>query len=532
MEYKEWPFIEAGKLLRKIKKEGKERVVLESGYGPSGLPHIGTFGEVIRTVYVITALKILTPEVKTTFLVFSDDMDGLRSLPENVPNHEMLIEHLGKPLNSVPDPYSEYESFSANMNNRLKQFLNSFDFECQFVSSTDMYKSGSFNGGLSLIMKHYKKIIEIFTAMISEEKREAWSPFFPICQNCGKIYTTKVIEHDVNNNKIYYKCSNFSNPKIVPCNYEGETSIYNGTVKVGWKIDWALRWFALKIDYEMYGEDLTDSAVISDRVVRLIGGIPPITYKYELFLDEDGRKISKKLGKGVSLEQWLRYAPTDVLLYFMYSKPNQPKKMALSLIPKYVDEYIERLRSYKGEVDSPITIINYKAIQEKTLEIPSANIDYSLICNLVNTFNVQDPNIIMEYLLRYDPRVVDNQKHFETLVKKAILYNEEVLKYRKKVVEFDHTFDKYLHIFNNGLKALQKRGDVMPDAVQILSFEVAKNNNLMIKDWFRFLYQVLLSQESGPKIGSFICLYGIEPTIKKIELYLKGSEVQNEHRRF
>jgi lysyl-tRNA synthetase class 1 len=208
----------------------------------------------------------------------------------------------------------------------------------------------------------------------------------------------------------------------------------------------------------------------------------------------------------------------------MYGKPNQPKKMALSLIPKYVDEYIERLRSYKGEADSPITIINYKAIQEKTLETPLANIDYSLICNLVNTFNAQDPNIVMEYLLRYDPHVVDNQKHFETLVKKAILYNEEVLKYRKKVVEFDHTFDKYLHIFNNGLKALQKTGNVTPDVVQILSFKVAKNNNLTMKDWFKFLYQVLLSQESGPKIGSFICLYGIESTIKKIELYLKGSE--------
>lgn len=524
MEYKQWPFIEAEKLLKKIESEGKMSVILESGYGPSGLPHIGTFGEVVRTLYVVTALKILAPEVKTTFLVFSDDMDGLRSLPENVPNHEMLIEHLGKPLNSVPDPYGEHESFSSNMNNRLKQLLNSFGLEYQFVSSTDMYRSGRFNEGLSLIMKHHKKIIEIFTATISEEKREAWSPFFPTCQNCGKIYTTKVIEHDVNNNEVHYKCCNFSNPKMVPCNYEGKTSIYNGAVKVGWKIDWALRWFALKIDYEMYGEDLTDSAVISNKVVRLIGGIPPITYKYELFLDEDGRKISKKLGKGVSLEQWLRYAPTDVLLYFMYIKPNQPKKMTLSLIPKYVDEYIERLRSYKGALDSPITIINYKAIQEKTLETLSANIDYSLICNLVNTLNAQDPDIVMGYLLRYDPHVVDNQRYFEAIVKKAITYNNEVLKYRKKIVEFDHTFDKYLHIFNNRLKALQKTGDVTPDVVQTLAFEIANNNNLIIKDWFKFLYQALLHQESGPRIGSFICLYGIEPTIKKIELYLKGSE--------
>lgn len=531
MNFKGWPFIEAEKLLKKIRSEGKERAVLESGYGPSGLPHIGTFGEAARTSYVKTALKILAPEIETSFFVFSDDMDGLRSLPENIPNREMLIEHLGKPLNSVPDPYGEFESFSANMNNRLQQFLNSFGFEFQFASSTNMYKSGIFNEGLSLIMKHHKKIIEIFTSMISEDKRETWSPFFPICQRCGKIYTTQVIEHDIENNEVHYKCSNFSNPKIVPCNYDGKTSIFDGDLKVGWKIDWALRWFALKVDYEMYGEDLIDSAIVSEKIVRLLGRKPPITYKYELFLDEDGKKISKKVGKGISLDEWLKYATEEVLMYFMYLKPNQPKKIALSLIPKYVDEYIGRLKSYKGEIDSPITIVNYKAIKENSIEIPLANIDYSLICNVVHILNIQDSDIVMEYLLRYDPHVADNQKHFETLVKKVILYNEEVLKFRKKVVEYDHSLDKYLYIFVDGLTSLQQKGDITPDVVQTLAFDVAKNNNLELKDWFKFLYNVLLSQDSGPKIGSFIYLYGIEPSIKKIESYLQV-KVEVEHRRF
>ena len=522
--YKEWPFIEAKRILKATEKEQKTRVVFETGYGPSGLPHIGTFGEVARTTYVRTALAELAPDLPTKLIAFSDDMDGLRSLPENVPNHDLISEHLGKPLNAVPDPYGEFDSFSSHMNNRLKEFLDSFNFEYEFRSSTDMYRGGFFNEALSLIMKNHKKITEIFTATISEEKGANWSPFFPICERCGKIYTTRVTGYHTDTNEVSYECVQSPNALILPCHFKGRISIFDGHVKVGWKIDWALRWHSLGIDYEMYGKDLMESFVISEKVIRLMGRRPPLGYKYELFLDEEGRKISKKIGNGVSLEEWLRYAPKDILLYFMYSKPSQAKRMGLSLIPRFIDEYKQRLSSYKGEVDSPITIMKYKQIKDGSLEIPVSKMEYALILNLVRALNVSDPQIVMDYLLRYDPTVAHNKQYFEELVNFPIAYNEEFMKHRKMELHIDRDLDGYLKTFKSGLIELQEHKTASPETVQTLAFDIAKDNNLPVKEWFKYLYQVLLSQESGPKIGSFVCLYGLGATLLRIDEYLASLE--------
>lgn len=523
--YKEWPFVEAKKLISRARKAKKEKVTLESGYGPSGLPHIGTFAEAARTSFVIRAIKKLAPELKAQFIAFSDDMDGLRAIPENIPNPEMLKKHIGKPLCDIPDPYGEYGSYSENMNNRLKSFLDSFGFEYDFISSADMYKNGAFNDGLEIILKKHEKVIKIFTAMISEEKRETWSPFFPTCQYCGKNTTVLVTEHDVANNMIRYECVHEPNELTSPCHHKGEVSIFDGHAKVGWKIDWALRWFTLGIDYEMYGKDLIDSAVISEKIVRLLGSAPPLTYKYELFLDEFGKKISKKLGNGVSLEEWLEYASTDVLLNFLFLKPNQPKKMALSLIPRAVDDYLLKVKKFDGEEDSSIHLMEGKDVTPDKYAYISSQIDFTLIVNLIKALNITDVDMVMEYLTQYDPAISDEKSYafYKGLVGKAIAYNEKVLKKKDKTpLSIDKSFDPYLSAFNDELKGLSKEADIVPDDVQTVCFSVAKENNLNFKEWFTYLYQVLLDQESGPKIGSFICLFGIESTISRIESYISG----------
>ena len=315
-----WPFEEAKKIIFK-KDKLANNVVFETGYGPSGLPHIGTFAEVARTIFVMKAYNELMPDSNLELIVFSDDMDGLRSLPDNIPNHDLLCQYLGTPLSAIPDPYGTEKSFATHMNNQLQDFLNAYGFKYHFQSSTDAYCHGLFNEGLQRIMDNYDKIRNLFIKTISKEKRDSWSPFFPICDKCGKIYTTRIINVDQKKYKIRYICD-MTDGNYNPCGHIGDSSIFDGKCKVGWKIDWALRWYAFKVDYEMHGKDLMDSAVLSKKICNIIYGTPPITYKYELFLDEKGAKISKKIGNGISMEEWLSYAPIGALLHFLLSNPN------------------------------------------------------------------------------------------------------------------------------------------------------------------------------------------------------------------
>jgi lysyl-tRNA synthetase class 1 len=335
------------------------------------------------------------------------------------------------------------------------------------------------------------------------------------------MYTTVVTEHDVDHRAVAYACCRDDNPDMPPCGFRGKTAIFDGKVKVGWKVDWALRWFALGIDYEMHGKDLADSVVISNRVMKYLGKRPPLTYKYELFLDEYGKKISKKLGNGVSIEEWLQYAPTDVLMYFMYAKPNQAKSMALTLIPKAIDDYRQKLTEYDGQADSPIRLIKARDIDRGELTIPASNLEYALICNLVSSLNASDTDMVMEYLCRYDSDVDRNRDVFEELVRKAIAYNRDVLAARKRKLEIDHRFDASLRRFRDRLAESYRDGKSTPDDLQTLCFDIARDDDLPAGDWFRYLYQVLLSQDRGPRMGSFICLYGVDETTKKIDAYLE-----------
>ena len=522
MTYKEWPFVEARRILDRIERIGKSSVTAETGYGPSGLPHIGTFGEVARTSFVLQALGVVAPKIESRIIAFSDDMDGLRDVPKNLPNAQMLATHLGKPLTAIPDPFGQEKSFAHYMNGKLREFLDSYGFRYEFASSTDRYASGAFDEGLRRIMANHDSIRDLFTATIAEEKRAAWSPFFPICQSCGRVYSTRVTGLDTKAFTVSYSCDAPLAGKYGSCGHIGSTSVLGGKCKVGWKVDWALRWFSLGIDYEMHGEDLLDSARLSSKIVKILGGEPPELFKYELFLDENAKKISKRIGNGISLEQWLRFAPVDSLLYIMYVKPQQAKKMGLPILPEIVDQYLELVAEYDGAEDSPVPFISRlsRGAHAGRLE-GQKTVTYSLILELILALNQDEPRIVRDYLLKYQPAIAGNVAYYEKLVEDALAYYREVLLPARTSEAPDHALDAGVAALRDELVRLSAAA-VEPDAdaLQTMAFQVAKDREIKMKDWFRTLYRIFLGQSQGPRIGSFIALLGYQKCIERLEEHL------------
>lgn len=525
MPYSEWPYVEAQRILDRLQKIGRATVTTETGYGPSGLPHLGTFGEVARTSFVLQALKTLAPHVESKLIAFSDDMDGLREVPQNVPNRQMLVPHLGKPLTSVPDPFGQEPSYAHFMNKRLREFLDSFGFRYDFASSTEQYRSGRFNDAIRRVMQHYDEIREMFVATIAEEKRATWSPFFPVCGKCGRIYSTRVTGIDRTGLALTYACDTPLAGRYECCGHTGSASVLDGGCKLGWKVDWALRWFALGIDYETHGEDLLDSVRLSSRIVKVIGGEPPETFKYELFLDEKGKKISKKLGNGVSIEQWLKYAPVDSLLYLMFDKPQQAKKMGLPLLPEIVDQYLELVSTWGGDMDSPVPFVS-RLSSGPHAETGRKSVPYSMIVDLVMSLGTDDPALLREFLLRYQPDVAANLDYLDRLIKDALTYTREVLLPTRKAEAAGHELDAALKTLVERLRAAKAAAasaqGAAPDAevLQTLVFQVAKDCGVQPKEWFRTLYRIFLGQSQGPRLGSFIALLGIDKAAERIEAHL------------
>ncbi len=522
MSYKEWPFIEAQRIVDRCAKSGASSVIAETGYGPSGLPHIGTFGEVARTSFVLQALKVIAPNISSKIIAFSDDMDGLREIPKNIPNGQMLKPHLGKPLTAIPDPFGEEKSYAHYMNRKLREFLDSFGFSYEFASSTDKYSSGAFDNGLRRVMDNYEQISELFRATIKEEKRAAWSPFFPVCENCGRVYSTRVTGYDPKAYTISYVCDSPAPGRYDACGHAGTMPVVGGRCKVGWKVDWALRWYCLDVDYEMHGEDLLESSRLSSKMVKVLGGNPPELFKYELFLDENGKKISKKIGNGVSLEQWLRYGPVDSLLYFMYLKPQQAKRMGLPLLPEIIDQYLELVAGYDGAEDSPVPFVSRLSTGEHAQKLAGGKvITYSLLLQLILALNQDDARIVRDYLLKYEPDIAGNVSYYDHLIEDALTYYREVVLPSRANEPADHAMDEALTALRAELAALVGK-PAAPDAeaLQTLVFQVAKDRGLKMKDWFRTLYRVFLGQSQGPRIGSFIELLGLEKTIERIDAHL------------
>ncbi len=505
----DWPHNEAKRVAERL--QGSDKLaVFETGYGPSGLPHIGTFAEVVRTSYVIKALRADYPERATKLIVFSDDLDGLRSMPENVPNHALIEKHLGAPLSSLPDPFGQESSYAAYMNGRLKHFLDYYGFEYLFESSTECYQSGRFNDGLARVMENYDAVRNLFIKTIAPANRDAWSPFFPICESCGKIYTTSVLSVHPETSEVTYHC-NRDEKNYRSCGHRGRVSILNGKVKVGWKVDWAMRWYAFGIDYEMHGKDLLDSASLSSKICSVLGGRPPLTYKYELFLDENAAKISKKIGNGVSMEQWQSFAPVGSLLYFLLEEPNRSRKMGLPILPRLVDNYLNALK--KEDASDPkaaLWFVDGLQHHHDLSGIDKTDITFLLLTNVAENIGSDDVELLFDYVLHYDPSVQENAEFFRNLCRHAIEYVKDA---RLRAAETSNelppeNFFPALLSLSEEIKAMTAPGAFTAETLQNLVFAVGRQHGFEPGVWFRLLYEALLHKAQGPRLGSFFAMLG------------------------
>jgi lysyl-tRNA synthetase class 1 len=517
---KAWPFEEARKLVARIearKKAGQAvaGVLFETGYGPSGLPHIGTFGEVARTSWVRHAFETMS-DIPTHLIAFSDDMDGLRKVPENLPQPEMLAANLGKPLTSIPDPFGTHESFGHHMNARLRAFLDTFGFRYEFYSSTATYKSGRFDAALLQILANYDKVMAVMLPTLGEERQETYSPFLPVSPHSGKVLLAKVVARDVAAGTITYVEEDGSH-QTVP--------VTGGHCKLQWKPDMGMRWAALGVDYEMYGKDHLTSAKLYDAICRIAGGTPPDQYMFELFLDDQGQKISKSKGNGITIDEWLTYGPAESLALFMFQKPRTAKKLYFDVIPKAVDEYIAHLDSYHSNetteeqrLENPVWHIHGGKVPDERYPV-----SFALLLNLVSASNANTREVLWGNIRAYAPGASpEANPGLDRLVGYALRYYEDFVKPTKVFREPD---DKERAALTDLAARLEAMGDEQRDgvAVQNVVYEVGKTHGFEpLRAWFGALYEVLLGQTQGPRFGSFAALFGCAKTAAMIRAALAG----------
>ncbi len=506
-----WPLDQAEQVIKNL-KPGQDSVIFETGYGPSGLPHFGTFAEVARTSFIIKALLEKRPDLKIRLIAFSDDSDGLRKLPPNIPNHEMLSQHLGKPITKIPDPFNEKTSFADYMNSKFKSFLDQFGFEYEYISSAEFYAAGKLDAVLKQITDKYDEIRDVFIETIAKEKRAAWSQFMPICPSCGLIYSTRVTAVHKANYSLDFICDKESE-FFKPCGYKGSCEINGQNLKLGWKIDWAARWIALKVDFEAHGEDLMESVRMSKRICKILGEKGPITYKYELFLDENGIKISKTKGNGLNMEQWLDYSPLHGLLYFLTSEPNRSNKMGMANLPKLVDEYLAAERGLDGELTPNNRLWYVNKLVKSKLDRPQDFISYQLLVNIVESLNIYDPELVLEYANRYQENLGNNQD-FKAYIKQIISYVKGLAaKAEPEVITPDQSLMPYLEQWLSYLK-LVTPAEFTADAAQTKLFSIAKSAEVELKAWFKFLYNVYFHKNEGPKLGHYFVLIGHDKALE------------------
>jgi lysyl-tRNA synthetase class 1 len=520
-----WPFEEARKIVARLNKTPKDVVTFETGYGPSGLPHIGTFGEVARTTMVRHAFRVLTGDsIKTRLISFSDDMDGLRKVPDNVPNRDMLASHLGKPLTQVPDPFSnEYPSFGAANNARLRAFLDRFGFAYEFASSTDFYCSGRFDETLLRMLAAYDSVMEIILPTLGPERRATYSPFLPISPRTGIVLQVPMVERNVAKGTVVYVDPD-TNKKV-------ETPVTGGHVKCQWKADWALRWVALGIDYEMAGKDLIDSVKLSGEICRALGANPPEGFNYELFLDDKGQKISKSKGNGLTIDEWLRYASPESLSLFMYREPKAAKRLYFDVIPRHVDEYQQYLDAYqrqdgKQRLSNPVWHIH--SGNPPKLDMPIA---FAMLLTLVSSSNAENAETLWGFIGRYRPGVTaQTHPHLDALVSYAIHYYRDFVLPAKTFREPSEVERAALSDLRDALAQLPAHANAQE--IQDVVYEIGRREPFLDKsgkgktkdgkpgvslEWFNMLYQVLLGQEKGPRFGSFAAVYGLQSTVEMID---------------
>ena len=508
-----WPFVEIRKLLKDRKDiiKAKDKITFQTGYGPSGLPHIGTFGEVARTTMMINALQQIQ-KIDFELITFSDDMDGLRKVPENIPNAEILRKNLGKPLTSIPDPFNKYSSFGEHNNEKLKEFLNKFKFNYTFKSSTNNYKKGIFNNTLLRVMEKYEDIMNIILPTLREERRKTYCPFLPICPETGKVLEIPLISMDKKKGTIVFD----NNGRKI------ESNILDGNCKLQWKVDWAMRWFTFEVDFEMYGKDLTESAILSNKICKTLGKTPPNGFAYELFLDEKGEKISKSKGNGISIDQWLRYASPESLALYMYPNPKRAKKLYSEVVPKTVDEYLSYIEKFPNQKDkerilNPVWHVHNGIPPNEKIVMP-----FSMLLNLVGSSNADNKTILWKFINRFHKEIKPvDYPILDSLTEYAINYFKDKVAPNKK---YKIPNEKEKKALKNLVLSLEKIDQsLQPEDIQTAVYSVGKENGYEknLRDWFKLIYQVVFGEENGPRLGFFISFFGINDTVKLINEKIK-----------
>jgi len=530
---KAWPFEEARRLVKRLDKlpgGADKMVIFETGYGPSGLPHIGTFGEVARTSMVRHAFEVLTGR-KTRLVCFSDDMDGLRKVPDNVPNKELLATALDKPLTCVPDPFGTHESFAHHNNARLRAFLDQFGFEYEFFSATECYRSGMMDATLLKMLAVYDEVMAIILPTLGPDRQATYSPFLPVSPVSGKVLQVPMIARDAAKGTVTY---------IEPDTGETiETLVTGGRVKCQWKADWAMRWTALGVDYEMAGKDLIDSVTLSSRICKALGGTPPEGFNYELFLDEKGQKISKSKGNGLTIEEWLTYASPESLSLYMFQKPKAAKRLYFDVIPRTVDEYLQFLAAYpaqeaKAKIDNPVWHVHGGNPPEAELPIT-----FALLLNLVAASNAHDKDVLWGFIRRVAPgATAEEHPLLDHLAGYAVRYYADFVATKKTFRAADDVEREALTALSDALARappnataeqlqgiLYDVGRTIPRYQDFAAKGATPEKPGVSSTWFNAIYNVLLGEEKGPRFGSFIELYGVDNTRALIAKGLAGELV-------
>jgi lysyl-tRNA synthetase, class I len=507
-----WPFAEAKKILKKIggKTPKKGYVLFETGYGPSGLPHIGTFGEVVRTSFVRFAFSLLAPDIPTKMFCVSDDIDALRKVPDNIPNKEIIRANLGRPLTSAPDPFGTHQSYGDHMNGRLRAFLDSFGFDYDFISATKKYKSGAFDATMLQVLEKYDAIMALMLKNLGEERQETYSPFMPIDKESGKVIEKGVKAVDQEKGTVIYEDENGA---------EKEVPVTGGNCKLQWKVDFGARWCSLEVDYEIYGKDHLPNEKIYRSICQILGQQPPVNYFYEMFLSEDGAKISKSKGNGIAVENWLKYAPQESLALFMYQKPKTAKRLYFDVIPKAMDEYLAFLSAFNKEeneakkIDNPVFYIHSGNVPQV-----ESNLSYSLLLNLASACNPENDDVLWGFISKYEAGLdKENCPNLAKMVNCAINYYNDFIKAHKEYRPATTDEKTAILDLKNELLKIDQNAD--GQEIQSLVFTIGKKHGYEknMRDWFLALYQILLGQNQGPRMGSFIALYGIKSFCQMVE---------------
>jgi len=511
---KAWPFEEARAILKRYEKAPPEKgyVLFETGYGPSGLPHIGTFGEVLRTTMIRRAFEAIS-DIPTRLICFSDDLDGMRKVPGNVPNQDMLREHLQKPLTSVPDPFEEFDSFGDHNNAMLRRFLDTFGFEYEFYSATEFYRSGQFDTVLKRAAERYDDIMKVMLKSLREERQQTYSIFLPIHPETGRVLYVPMKEVNAQNHTITFDDED---------GREWTLPVTGGNCKLQWKPDFGARWAALGVDFEMYGKDHSTNTPIYDAICEILGTPAPHHFTYELFLDETGQKISKSSGNGISIDEWLSYASTESLSYFMFGKPKTAKRLYFDVIPKAVDEYHQQLRAYPDQdwaqkLANPVHHIHNGSVPASDMVV-----SFAMLLNLASVAGAEDKETLWGFIRRYAPDASpETNPDMDQAAGFAVRYYNDFVKPEKTFRRPNDTERAALEDLVARLKVYD--GPIEDEALQTLVFAVGKDHGFEpLRDWFRALYEVLMGASQGPRFGGFIALYGVNETIALIEAGLRG----------